>query len=102
MTKKMATKKVVPGRGADAPSLPLKRAKLEKVGEFPSKYDQVPRPVYKHPDNVCRLVKTPSDRLEVTITMQIKGRIRRADLDRFTQTMGKTAAFEFEDGGNGM
>jgi hypothetical protein len=52
-------------------------------------------------DPLGRYMKLPEDRLEVTITIQIKGKLRRADIDRFTQSMGKTAALEFENGGNG-
>lgn len=91
-------------KSKESKPLPLTRKtkQLKEVGHFPSEYDGVRRAVYMHDDHVARLVKTPSDRLEVTITVQIKGKIRRADLDRFTQTMGKTAAFEFENGGGGV
>ena len=52
-------------------------------------------------DPLGRFMKLPEDRLEVTITIQIKGKLRRADLDRFTQSIGKNAALEFENGSNG-
>ena len=52
-------------------------------------------------DPLGRFMKLPDDRLEVTITIQIKGKLRRADLDRFTQSIGKNAALEFENGSNG-
>ena len=57
--------------------------------------------VLEGPDGVQRLEKLPSDRLQVRITIEISGAIRRADLDRFAQTMSKSVAFEFENGGNG-
>jgi hypothetical protein len=57
--------------------------------------------VLEGPDGVQRLEKLPSDRLQVRITIELSGAIRRADLDRFAQTMSKSVAFEFENGGNG-
>ena len=50
-------------------------------------------------DPLGRHQKLPEDRLEVTVTIQIKGKLCRADLDRFTQSMGKSAALEFENSG---
>ncbi len=72
---------------------------IELVNERGARqYDDVQRKSIKHADNVWRLVKDPSDRLNVKMTIEITGSIRRGDLDRFTQAMAKTAAFEFEDG----
>ncbi len=62
------------------------------------RFDDVQRRSIKHADKVWRLVKDPSDRLNVKMTIEITGSIRRADIDRFAQAMAKTAAFEFEDG----
>ncbi len=76
----------------------------EAVKEFdhtPGTFDKVKRIARKHPDSVWRLDKDPSDRLNVRMTIEISGKLRRADLDRFTQAMSKTISFEFEDGGNG-
>ncbi len=58
--------------------------------------------VLRGPDGVQRLEKLPDDRLSVKMIIEIQGRLRRADLDRFTQSMSKTVSFEFEDGGNGI
>jgi hypothetical protein len=63
-------------------------------------WDKKPR-VLQGDDGVQRLEKLSSDRLQVRVTIEISGALRRADLDRFAQTMSKTVAFEFEDGGNG-
>ncbi len=58
--------------------------------------------VLEGPDGVERLEKLPDDRLSVKVIIEIQGKLRRADLDRFTQSMSKTVSFEFEDGGNGI
>ena len=58
--------------------------------------------VLEGPDGVERLEKLPDDRLSVKVVIEIQGKLRRADLDRFTQSMSKTVSFEFEDGGNGI
>jgi len=65
-------------------------------------YDDVARRVLKGPDGVQRLEKTPHDRLSVKVVIEISGKLRRADLDRFAQSMSKAVSLEFEDGGNGM
>ncbi len=65
-------------------------------------FDAQEREVKKEADGVWRMEKTPSDRLQVRVVIEITGKLRRADLDRFTQAMSKTVSFEFEDGGGGM
>lgn len=57
--------------------------------------------ILKGPDNVPRIEKLPDDQMKVRVIIEITGNLRRADLDRFTQSMSKTVAFEFEDGGGG-
>jgi len=75
--------------------------KYTEVQPHPGRcWSENPR-VLKGPDGVQRLEKLASDRLQVRITIELSGAIRRADLDRFAQTMSKTVAFEFENGGNG-
>ncbi|MBI4537629.1 MAG: hypothetical protein HY712_06700 [candidate division NC10 bacterium] len=64
--------------------------------------DDVKPRVLRGADGIDRLEKTPHDRLSVKVTIEISGKLRRADLDRFAQSMSKTVSFEFEDGGNGV
>lgn len=58
--------------------------------------------ILKGPDNIRRTEKLPDDQLNVRVIIEITGSLRRVDLDRFTQSMSKTVAFEFEDGGGGQ
>ncbi len=53
-------------------------------------------------DGVLRMEKMQDDRLNVRVVIEFTGNLRRADIDRFTQAMSKTVAFEFENGGGGM
>ena len=58
--------------------------------------------ILRGPDNILRTEKLPDDQMNVRVIIEITGNLRRADLDRFTQSMSKTVAFEFEDGGGGQ
>jgi hypothetical protein len=58
--------------------------------------------ILRGPDNIRRIEKLPDDQLNVRVIIEITGNLRRADLDRFAQSMSKTVAFEFEDGGGGQ
>jgi hypothetical protein len=77
------------------------RQDVKQFRHTPTTFDKEIRIARKHPDNVWRLDKSPSARLNVRMTIEISGKLRRADLDRFAQAMSKTISFEFEDGGNG-
>src|SRR5574342_270346 len=57
--------------------------------------------ILRGPDNIRRTEKLPDDQLNVRVIIEITGKLRRVDLDRFSQSMSKTVAFEFEDGGGG-
>ncbi len=74
----------------------------KKMGEKPEHNRTRETLVLEGPDGVERLEKLPDDRLSVKVIIEIQGKLRRADLDRFTQSMSKTVSFEFEDGGNGI
>ena len=74
----------------------------KKMGEKPEHNRTREALVLEGPDGVERLEKLPEDRLSVKVIIEIQGKLRRADLDRFTQSMSKTVSFEFEDGGNGV
>jgi len=58
--------------------------------------------ILRGPDKIRRTEKLPDDQMNVRVIIEITGNLRRADLDRFTQSMSKTVAFEFEDGGGGQ
>lgn len=73
----------------------------QKIMSVPTKFDPEPRIARLGPDKVWRLDKHSSDRLKVRFTVEITGNLRRADLERFAQALGATAALEFEDGGGG-
>jgi len=74
----------------------------KKMGAKPEHNRTAEALVLEGPDGVERLEKRPDDRLSVKVVIELQGKLRRADLDRFTQSMSKTVTFEFEDGGNGI